>query len=87
MSTRRLENLLEDSGECYHFTIQGNVQVESGEFSKRFFGMLLKISRDVHEDYRKPKFGFISPNFACFYQIFLIICCTDPKFWQIKIII
>ena len=29
-------NLLEDSGECFHFNIPGNAQEDSGECSRRF---------------------------------------------------
>ena len=50
MSTRILGNLLEDSGECSHFSIAGNVVKDFGECSKRFRGMLLKIPRNVPED-------------------------------------
>ena len=37
-------NLLEDSGECSHFSIPGNVPEDSGECYQRFRGMLLKIA-------------------------------------------
>ena len=50
MFTRISGNLLEDSGECYFFSIPGNVQEDSGEYSKRFRGMLKKIPGNVQKD-------------------------------------
>ena len=50
MFTRIPGNLLEDSGECYHFNIPGNVPEDSGECLKRFRGMFEEIPRNVHED-------------------------------------
>ena len=50
MFTRIPGNLLEDSGECSHFSIAGNAQEDSRECSRRFRGMLLKIPRNARED-------------------------------------
>ena len=50
MFTRIPGNLLEDSGECSHFSIPGNVIKDSGECSRRFRGMLLKIPGNARED-------------------------------------
>ena len=36
-------NLLEDSGECSHFSIPGNAQEDSGECFRKFRGMFKKI--------------------------------------------
>ena len=47
MSTKIPGNLLEDSGECSHFSIPGNVIKNSEKFSRRFWGMLLKIPGNV----------------------------------------
>ena len=43
-------NVLEDSGECSHFSILGNAREDSGECSRRFRGMLEKIPGNVPED-------------------------------------
>ena len=43
-------NLLEDSGECCYFNIRGNVQEDSGEYSRGFRGMLKKIPGNVRRD-------------------------------------
>ena len=50
MFTRIPGNLLEDSGECYHFNIPGNVPKDSGECSKGFRGMLKKIPGNIPRD-------------------------------------
>ena len=50
MSTRILGNLLGNSGECYHFSIAGNVVKDFGECSKRFRGIFQKIPRNVIKD-------------------------------------
>ena len=50
MFTRIPGNLLEDSGECYHFNIPGNVPEDSGEYSRGFRGMFKKISGNVRRD-------------------------------------
>ena len=50
MFTRIPGNLLEDSGECSHFSIPGNIREDSGECSRRFRGMLLKIPGNARED-------------------------------------
>ena len=50
MFTRFSGNLLEDSGECSHFSIPGNAREDSGECSRRFRGMLSKILGNVQED-------------------------------------
>ena len=50
MFTRITGNLLEDSGECYSFNIPGNVQEDSGEYSRRFREMFKKIPGNVKED-------------------------------------
>ena len=47
--TRIPGNILEDSGEFYHFNIPGNVQENSGECSRTFRGILAKIP-GVQED-------------------------------------
>ena len=60
MFTRIPGNLLEDSEECSHFSIAGNAQEDSQEFSRRFRGMLLKIPGNVPEDSEKSKFRIIS---------------------------
>ena len=43
-------NLLEDSGECSHFSIPGNVPEDSGECSRRIRGMLSKIPGNAIKD-------------------------------------
>ena len=50
MFTKIPGNLLEDSGECFHFSIPGNAREDSWKCSKRFQGMLLKISGNVRKD-------------------------------------
>ena len=50
MFTMILGNVLEDSGECSHFSILGNAREDSGECSRRFRGMLEKIPGNVPED-------------------------------------
>ena len=50
MFTRSPRNLLEDSGECSHFSIPGNVREDSGECSRIYRGMFEKIPGDVQED-------------------------------------
>ena len=50
MFTRIPGNLLEDSGECSHFSSPGNIREDSGECSRRFRGMLLKIPGNARED-------------------------------------
>ena len=42
-------NLLDDSAEWYHFMILGNVEKESGEYSRTFQGMP-KIPKNFEED-------------------------------------
>ena len=37
-------------GECYYFNIPGNVPEDSGECSKRFWGMFEEILGNVQED-------------------------------------
>ena len=49
-------NLLEDSGECSHFSIPGNVPEDFGECFRRFRGMLLKVAGNVQEDSGESKF-------------------------------
>ena len=44
MFTRILRNLLEDSGECYHFNILGNVQEEFGELFVCLFVCLVYLT-------------------------------------------
>ena len=48
--TRIPGNLLEDSGECTHFSIPGNIREDFGECYQRFRGMLLKIPKNARED-------------------------------------
>ena len=50
MFTRIPRNLVEDSGECSHFSILGNAREDSGECSRRLRGMLEKIPGNVRED-------------------------------------
>ena len=50
MFTRIPGNLLEDSAECYCFNIPGNVPGDSGECSRRFRGVLKKVSRNLNLD-------------------------------------
>ena len=50
MFTKILGNLLEDSGECPHFSIPGNGPKDSGECSRRFRGMFKKIPGNVPGD-------------------------------------
>ena len=50
MFTRVPGNLIEDSGECYYFSIPENVQEHSGECSSRFWGMFKKIPGNAQED-------------------------------------
>ena len=47
MFTMIPRNLLEDSGECSHFSIPGNVPEDSGECSRRLRGMLSKIPENA----------------------------------------
>ena len=51
MFTRIPGNLLEDSGECYHFNIPGNVPKDSGECLRRSRGMFKKIPGNAQEDF------------------------------------
>ena len=67
MFTRIPVNLLEDSGECCYFIILGNVEEDSGEFSRRFRGMFEKISGNVFEDSGESKFRFILLDLAYFF--------------------
>ena len=53
MFTRISGNLLEDSGERYYFNFPGNVEEYSGECSKRFRRMLVKIPGNVGKGSRK----------------------------------
>ena len=46
MFTRILGNLLEDSGECSHFSIPGSTRKDSGVFSRRFREMFKKIGME-----------------------------------------
>ena len=48
--TRIPGNLLEDSGECYHFRISGNVQEDSEEYCTIFQGISEKIPGNIRED-------------------------------------
>ena len=50
MFTRIQRNLFEDSRECYYFKTPGNVEEDSGECSRRFWGMLKKIPENVEDD-------------------------------------
>ena len=57
MPTKILGNLLEDSGECSHFSVPGNAREDSGNVikdsrkcSKRFQGMFEKIPGNVIKD-------------------------------------
>ena len=50
MFTRIPGNLLEESGECCNFNILGNVEEDSGESWRRFWGMLKKIPGKVRKD-------------------------------------
>ena len=50
MFTKIPGNLLEDSGECSHFSIPGNGRKDSGECSRRFRGMFKKIPGNVPGD-------------------------------------
>ena len=43
-------NLLEDSGECYHFNIPGNVPEDSGECWRRFREIFNRVPGNVRED-------------------------------------
>ena len=52
MFTRILGNLLEDSGECSHFSIPGSTRKDSGVFSRKFRGMFKKILGNVPGDSR-----------------------------------
>ena len=58
MFTRIPGNLLEDSGECYHFNIPGNVPKDSGECSNRFRRMFKKIPGNVRRDSGEYSRGF-----------------------------
>ena len=48
--TRIPANLLEDFRECYCFNILGNVEEDSEECSRTFWGMPVKIPENVEED-------------------------------------
>ena len=50
MFTRIPRNLYQDSGECYYFKIPGNVDEDSGEYSRGFQGILKKIPGNVLEN-------------------------------------
>ena len=50
MFTRIPGNLLEDSGECSHFSIPGNAREDSGEYLRRFWGMFERIPGNLQED-------------------------------------
>ena len=51
MFTEILGNLLEDSGECSHFSVPGNSRKDSGECLRRFRGMFKKIPGNVPGDF------------------------------------
>ena len=53
MFTRIQGNLLGDSGELYYFIIPGNNEEDSGECSRTFQRMLVKISWNAPEDSRE----------------------------------
>ena len=53
MFTRILGNPLEDSEECYHFSIPVNVLEDFGEFCWRFAGMLKRIPGNAIKDSRE----------------------------------
>ena len=67
MFTRIPGNLLEDSAECYCFNIPGNVPGDSGECSRRFRGVLKKVSRNLNLD-------LFCEILLIFYQILQIKC-------------
>ena len=50
MFTKIPGNLLEDSVESSHFSIPGNARKDSGECSRRFWGMFKRIPGNVPED-------------------------------------
>ena len=82
---RIMANLLEDSGECYHFNILAmfkktsqNVQEDSGEFSRRFREMSEKFFGNVQEDFRE--FQRISENSGFHFFIFHKIVLVFIKF-------
>ena len=52
MFTKFPRNLFEGSEECYHFNIPANIPEDSEECSRRFRGMLKKISGNVQKDSR-----------------------------------
>ena len=67
MFTRIPGNLLEDSAECYCFNIPGNVPGDSGDCSRRFRGVLKKVSRNLNLD-------LFCEFLLIFYQILQIKC-------------
>ena len=54
--------------------ISGNIRKNFGECLKVLQGMLSRNPGNVQEDSAESKFGFISWNFACFYQILPLNC-------------
>ena len=72
MFTRIPGNLLENSGECSHFTIPRNAREDSGECSRRFRGMLSKILGNVQED--------SGESLERFREMLLILNESKPRF-------
>ena len=78
MFTRIPGNLLEDSRECFHFSIPGNVREDSGECSSRFRGIVKKIPVNLNFD--------LLWILLVFHQISLLNCFETIKhnnYWAI----
>ena len=58
MFTRILGNLLEDFGECSHFSLPGNDREDSRELSRRFRGIFQKNPGNVAKDSGECSRGF-----------------------------
>ena len=66
--------------------IPGNVWEDSGECSRRFEGILLKIPGSVRADYVESKIWFISWNLACFLPNFTVKLLQNNRknnYWAI----
>ena len=74
MFTRISGNFFEDSAECYYFNIPGNIPEDSGECSRRFRGMLKKISGNLNLD-------LFCEILLIFYQILQLKCEKTKEYF------
>ena len=64
--------------------ISGNIRKDFGESLKVLRGMLSRTPGNVQKDSKESKFGFISWDFACFYQILPLNCHKRIEKWITK---